>query len=210
MACPRVLPALLLLFAALPAARPAEAGPPGRLSIPALPDLTERVRAFREALDELTRDADVSASGPAASMRMESRWRFSDELLRASLDEPPGIPHLRDLAFEEQWLLVGREDAHERAARHWIGRKLKGSDRRARSDGARWRTRLAWDHGALVGVGRGPVSVRFGESQWRLQWAQRWTRSGSPWRARAVVGEEDGEFRAEFLLGRTLLDAYGR
>ena len=205
--------ALAALILALPWLSPAaaEAAEPGRLSIPALTDLKDRARAFREALHELTVSAEAAAHPGPSVLHLESQWSFQDELLRASLDEHPGIPYQRDLVFEEQWLLAGREEEHEHAARHWLGRKLKGSDlRRSRRSASPWGSRLAWDHGPLLGVGRGPMSLRVGESQWRLQWAKRWSRSGSPWRARASVGEEDGDFRAEFLIGRTLLDAYGR
>ena len=172
----------------LPAAPASSAELAGIIAIPDLPELADRARAFRQALREITIDPvpppHLVAASPRDLLVLQSSFRFTDELLRPSLDEPPGLPGRRDLVFEEQWLLAGREDEHERAARHWLGRRLKGSDRRAGGGGSIVKAHFAWDHGPLVGAGTGPFSVRAGESQWRLQWSKRWSRSGGPWRSR--------------------------
>lgn len=209
---PAALAAAFILL--LPAAPGASADLAGFIAIPDLPELADRARAFRRALGEITVDPVPPPSLTTASARdvlnLQSSFRFTDALLAPSLDEPPGLPGRRDLVFEEQWLLAGREDDHQRAARHWLGRRLKGSDRRARSGGSAVRTQFAWDHGPLVGLGGGPFSVRAGASQWRLQWSKRWSRSQGAWRSRVWVGEDEGEFEARFLIGRSLLDSYGR
>ncbi len=209
-------PATLLLLLCF--SSPAAAGSIGIISIPDLPDLKDRVHAFRQALRDITLEpASPTHSAPDSAqhlagdaLNLESSFRFTERLERAELDEHPGMPGRRDLVFEEQWLLRGREDDHQRAAKHWMGRRIKGSDLRSHRSDSFLKAKFAWDHGPLVGVGHGPFSVRAGSSQWRLQWSKRWARSSGPWRSRVWVGEDEGEFKAEFLIGRTLLDSYGR
>jgi hypothetical protein len=208
---PAAASALLLLLTGASSTQ-AESG--DLIAIADLPDLKERARAFRQALRDITVDPHVPprliAASPTDLLVLESRYRFTEHARELSLDEHPGLPGRRDLVFEEQWLLAGREDDHERAARHWLGRRLKGSDLRSRSGPSPLKVKFAWDHGPLAGIGHGPYSVRAGASQWRLQWSKRWARSNGPWRSRVWIGEDDGDFQAQFMIGRTLLDSYGR
>lgn len=208
---PAAWPTLLVL---LFSATSASAGTDGFIAIPDIPELKDRVRVFRQALREVTVDPEPAAAPAALSsddvLSLECRHRFLQSLGRPDLDEHPGMPGRRDLVFEEQWLLAGREEDHEDAARHWLGRHLKGSERRVKDGRSPIKAKVSWDHGPLLGIGHGPVSLRAGGSQWRLQWSTRWARSGGPWRSRAAIGEEDGDFKVEFMIGRSLLDSYGR
>ena len=92
-----------------------------RLEIPELPELKDRARAFRQALREVTVAPEPAptprALSPGDVLNLESRYRFLESLGRPSLDEHPGMPGRRDLVFEEQWLLAGREEEHGQEVR---------------------------------------------------------------------------------------------
>lgn len=170
----------------------------------------DRIERFRVTLQDF-----LSSRTPAPDvLALESAW--STPLLSEIESDRIVVPlGGRDLVFEEQFLVSGREDEHADAARRWVERSLKGSSNepvpvaeQARARRAGLSPRLGWDHGPTAGFRAGPVKATVGEGAWRVRYDRMLRRSsGSPWRASAWVGEEDGEHEAGFLIGRTLLAA---
>lgn len=203
----------VLVVATLAATTPARAD--GLVGAALDLDLRERIRAFRETLRDMAGPSTETVSagyadGSELFLESRSTGRSAPDL--DELTDLP-VPGMRDLVFEERWLLAGREEHVERAARHWLGRRLKGSDRRHAArhrPGARPSPRLAWNHGPVVGVRVGPVSARVSEDSWRLQWREVRSTRGGPWSTEVHVGERDGALQVGFTVGRTLLTAAAR
>jgi hypothetical protein len=177
----------------------------------ALPDLRARVAAFRQALSAFAREQSlppelVHDGGLTVTTRYQLRPDFFEDL-----DGPIGVPGRPDFLGDEELFINGREEDYESAARHWVGRRLKGSDSRKRGPRRKPKPTFAWDHGPIVGVGVGPVSARAGEDQWSVRWrTRRRLSNGGPWSSKISIGEKDGEFVAAVLFGRSILDAHTR
>ena len=109
----------------------------------------------------------------------------------------------RDVMHDEAFLIQGREDDFEDAARSWLVRKVKGSDSAAASRGDRFAPKFAWNDGPIVGFRRGPISAMIGEHEWTVR-LSRPVKSLPGWVARVSFGEERGDQRVEFKIGRSL------
>lgn len=115
----------------------------------------------------------------------------------------------RDLVFEETFLMEGREDDFEDAAKRWLSRSIKGSDAARAERGSRFAPKFGWSDGPVVGIRRGPFSVNVEEDGWNLRWSHRLARHPG-WVARVSAGMEDDEPRIAFKIGRSLVKASHR
>src|SRR5688572_7470581 len=125
----------LLALALLPAA-PALSADLTNVASRVLDLSPERLASFKQTLREfggqLTAE-EAQAAGLDLTFEDVYDSPFVDPLAPGSDDA--SIPHEaslavagRDLVFEEQFLLEGREDDFEDAAKKWLSRRVKGSD----------------------------------------------------------------------------------
>lgn len=197
--------ALLVAALGVPAASAQSPGP-----VRVLLDLTpERIEAFRTAWREFS---GLELDRIDASMEFESEFFATPELLEHP-DLRSALPQSRDYAADEEFMIAGREDEYEDAARDWVERRLKGSatTERRRTPGT-VRARLAWDHGPLVGAAKGPLGFQVGEDRWRLRLSKPIRMSsGQTWMLRGFLGEEHGEgWQCGITIGRNLLASRAR
>lgn len=203
----RILPIALLLPATLSLASEPEGL--GRRLLDLSP---ERMAAFQKALREFT------GAGQAATADFYFQARYEPTLseerprqpsmLRGAAAEAEDIrvPYGRDLSFEQEFLVAGREDDYIDAAKNWASRTIKGSDAAARAPGRRNPgLHAAWVDGPVVGVRTGPFLARVGSNgDWRVRYSRRLA-SHPGWVMRAWVGSDDGDEVAAFTIGRSLV-----
>jgi hypothetical protein len=206
----RLAPPVLAALALLVPAAPARADGVGSL----VGLSAERVERFREALREFFWQQPV-ATGPDVLV-IESAWSappsraweeaWDERSLRA--------PFTRDLAFEEELFLRGREEDYEDAARDWVEDSLKGSlpsPRPGRLAGLGVSPSLEWRGGPWLSAKSGPFTFGAGDGGWRVRYRRRVPLpGGTSWSLRVAVGEDDGEPLARFSFGRRLRNAWQR
>jgi hypothetical protein len=162
----------------------------------------ERVAAFREALRDSFTPAEGERLDAQLDLELVSLYDAPPRGTSALLLPEPPTPWGRDLVHDESFLIAGREEDHEEAARDWLARELKGSTRASMGRSPRVSPRLAWNDGPLFGVRHRGLSARVGPGQWRLKVTRRMP---GAWRASFYVGERDDETRVGFVIGRSLL-----
>jgi hypothetical protein len=202
----------LLLLASLLAAAPARAAQPDG-ALRRLLDLSpERIAAFQGALRDF--GADLMADDQDG-LWMESSYEVPPDLTVATAipdGDPVRVPigvQGRDLVADEQFLIAGREEDFEDAARWWVERKIKGSDAAAGARGSSLAPRYGWNGGPVVGFRKGPVTVSVGADLWKVRWSRRWSRLPD-WSTNVSAGENDGEAKVAFTIGRSLYKATTR
>lgn len=169
----------------------------------------EQVAAFKQSLREFTHGLDA----PGGDLYFQARYDLASSnsvatapaALRTSAAELEDLrpPMGRDLNFEQDFLIAGREDEYEAAAKRWAAIALKGNGTQGGSSSAAHMT-YAWNEGPLLGVTRGHISARAGwNGDWRIRYS-RPIRSHPGWVARAWIGSSDGEEVAQFSIGRSL------
>jgi hypothetical protein len=187
---------------------------PGRAAV--VPEATrdfldispERVAAFRATMREFVGgDADPVETSDGVLLRSAYSAPPPSTFFSDPYDEIASAPGIygRDLVFEEEFLIQGREDEFRNASRRWIEREVKGSDaaaRRRMASGNKFRLKGGWDHGPVAGFGYGPMSVTASDHEWRLK--GRWDVGSHGWIATAWLGEERGDEAVGFTFGRTL------
>jgi hypothetical protein len=170
----------------------------------------ERVAGFKEALRTFAA-SDVDFPVPADT----------DLLILTSYDAPAGLPPLipgvradiggRDLVFEERFLVAGREQDFERAARRWLSRQLDGPRVAAIGGRGGSRAHVGWHRGPTLGIAAGPLRAHVESGSWRLKVTGPRLRVGrGTWSISGYAGESDGDVRVGFLLGRSLLESRSR
>ena len=202
----RILPAFALLLLLAPGS--VLAAEPGEAVRRFLGVSPEQVAAFKHALHEFAHGVDA----PSGDLYFQARYDLASSnsvatapaALRTSAAELEDLraPMGRDLNFEQDFLIAGREDDYEDAARRWAAITLKGSGTPGGASPAHMT--YAWNEGPLLGVTRGHISARAGvNGDWRIRYAVP-IRSHPGWVARAWVGSNDGEEVAQFSIGRSL------
>jgi hypothetical protein len=209
--------ALVTCCAALAFASAAPSSPAADLAERVLDLSPERVAAFKKTLAEFgARRTLDHASAEGLDLAFQDVYDAPFILDDGSTPDNPrweeGLPlgvTGRDLVAEEQFLIEGREDDVQDAARKWLSRRVKGSDAARSSRGSRLAPKFAWDDGPVVGVRKGPVSATVSEDGWQLRWSRSLPQRPG-WVARVSAGVEDGEERVAFSIGRSLLRAAER
>jgi hypothetical protein len=175
-------------------------------------DLTpERLAAFKSALREFGANLNVEeARDSGIDFTFEESYLaplpFETQAPSNPAYEewlPVGVSG-RDPVTEEEFLLQGREDDFEDAARTWMTRKIKGSDIAHVSHPGRLEPKYAWNGGPVVGVRKGPLSAMVGSDLWEVRFTHR-LRTHPGWSARVSAGVDDGEQKIAFSIGRSLL-----
>lgn len=200
------------LFAALvllAAGSASAAQPPAPLQ--RILDLTpERLAAFKSALRDF---GDYMLVDDPDGLWLESSYRTEADApeRRASFDDaaedvrvPVGVQG-RDLVAEEQFLIAGREDDFEDAARWWVERQLKGESGLAGSGGGsrRLQPRYGWNGGPEIGFRLGRVTTMARQDGWKVRWSHGWA-SRPGWSTRVSCGVNDGDERVALTVGRSL------
>lgn len=199
-----VLPALLVLVAGA-----ASASQPPR-PLQRLLDLTpERLDAFRSALRDF---GDYMLVDDADGLWLESSYRTPTEVPErrahdAGADDlrvPVGVQG-RDLVAEERFLIAGREDDFEDAARWWVERQLKGESGITGSGGGSpgIQPRYGWNGGPELGFRLGRVTTMVRQDGWKVRWSHGWA-SRPGWATRVSCGVNDGDERVALTVGRSL------
>lgn len=168
----------------------------------------ERVERFRLAM----RDYFGGRATPEeiAELAFESRFTAPPSELDMGGEVVLGLDG-RDLVYEEDFVLAGREDEFVRAAKASVRRRLGSSRPSGGSGRSAVRARAGWSHGPWIGVRAGHATARIGTDGWRLAVSRAFTtRSGAPWHARGWVAREDGDTRVAFTVGRSLLTSRHR
>ncbi len=203
----------LVMIAALALGAPLPALAVGSTAERILDLSPERLAAFKQAMRDI---GGILTAEEAASEGLFLQSSYGDGGLleyepparEAPMDEiivPPSVMG-RDLWHDEAFLMQGREDDFEDAARKWLVRRVKGSDAAAASRGGAFGAKFAWNDGPLLGFRQGPISALVGEHSWSVR-VSRPIRSLPGWVARLSVGAKDGDTVVEFKVGRSLFRA---
>ena len=174
----------------------------------------ERIASFKRTMREFGAHLTVEeAQAAGLDLTFEDVYDspFVDPL--AGGMEEAGAPHAaslavagRDLVFEEQFLIAGREGDFEDAAKKWLSRRVKGSDAARSERGSGFAPKFGWSDGPVIGVRKGALSATLGEWGWQVRWSHS-LENHPGWVARVSAGVDDGEERIAFTIGRSLLRA---
>lgn len=212
---PRLLAAALVLLSA-PAL--------GAADLPAVQravDLSpERLAAFQRTLSEFGSELTLEHAR-SAGLDLQFRETYmapiaplpelGDDSLPAGVwghALPVGITG-RDLVFEEQFLMQGREEDFESAAKRWTSRAVKGSDAAQAERGSRFAPKFGWNDGPVVGFRKGPISASHSPDGWAVRYSRALPRHPG-WVARVSAGMDDGHERIAFTIGRSLARSTSR